>query len=208
MRYVRGGAVAVSLISLAAVGSIAGSSPILYLNRQYGFQLEIPSQWTVYDHTSPELAPLLHTPGNPSGQADEHSLSAPAAIFSEFPLNASVPFNTNITVSFYEGVLEHQSLEEALQVMASTILKDVPLQQITRLNQPGQTTTWMIGDCRYDQRTDQRTVPIKARLAIAKDPNASRYVLVTMSSLEDDFERYGDVLLASLRSFRWLDKDR
>jgi len=208
MRYVWGGAVAVSLISLAAAGSLAGPSPIRYLNRQYGFQLEIPSQWTAYDHTSPELAPLLQATRNSSGHSDERSLSAPAAIFSEFPLNASVPFNTNITVSFYEGVPEDASLEEALRAMASTMLKDVPVQQITRLDQPGHTVPWMVGECRYDQRTEQRTVPIKARLAITKDPRASRYILVTLSSLEDDFEQYGDVLLACLRSFRWLDKDR
>jgi hypothetical protein len=208
MRYLLGGAVAVSLISLAAARSLAGSSSILYLNRQYGFQLEIPSQWTAYDHTSPELAPLLQATRNPSGHSDERSLSAPAAIFSEFPLNASVSFNTNITVSFYEGAPEHDSLEEAIRAMASTILKNVPLQQITRLDQPGHTIPWMVGDYRYDQRTEQRTVPIKARLAMTKDPNASRYLLVTMSSLEDDFERYGDVLLACLRSFRWLDKNR
>lgn len=205
MRYLLGGAVAVSLISLTAASGLAESSSTLYLNRQQGFQLEIPSQWGAHDHTSPEMAPLLKTGRDLSGQ-NEPSIETPlAVVVSEFPLNASVPFNTNITVSFYERAGKGESLEETLRGLAAKILQNIPIQDISRIDQSDQPIEWIVGECRYVQQTRERTVPIVARLAIAKDSSRSRYVLMTMSSLESDIERYGEIFLACLKSFRWLD---
>ena len=125
-------------------------------------------------------------------------------VFSEFPIGSSVPFNTNVTFSIHALHGVEAFPETLLRQAAATLLGGVaPDQACSTPQEVRLSTPWLSSDCRYEQVTGARRVPIRARLAIAIDSQQGRCMLMTATALETEFSRY-ETLFTQLRtSFHW-----
>ncbi len=192
---------------LAADSSACAQPQTVYVNREGGFQLSVPERWVVSDRSTPTVRALLEATraaAQPSQQAFEPGL---VAIFSEFPVGASVDFNSNFAVSMHPGAPPALHDPEAtLDEMAARLFAGLPgWKRAVAERQLQRTGAWLWADYRYEQSTGHRTVPIRARIAMTADHRNSRYLLLTASCPDERFQEYEAVILACLQSLRWLD---
>lgn len=196
-----------TILWLTVAGATADVPGSEYRSQEFGFGVQPPHGWMVYGESSPQIQAFFaaaHGATTPSGDEAGRGL---VVIFSEFPLGASVPFNTNVTLSIYP--LRGKALPDVLlRQAAAALLGDLaPEQSCSTPQEIRLTMTWLQSNCHYEQVTEHRHASIHARLAMAVDPLHRQYILLTASALKTEFARYETLFHQALASFRWTNRE-
>lgn len=181
--------------------------PTRYVNRQAGFELEVPEGWLVQEASAPALAPLVNAVRSAEGGTTLESLGL-VIVVSEQPLGSPLAFNSNLTVSIRQippTASPSTSSADELRRLAASVLGDQAGWRFDTSHADPAAIQWIQADSRYERPTSHgESLAITARVAMAIDPSRSRYVLMTGSSLERTFERYQPVFERCVKRFRWL----
>lgn len=188
----------------AVVNGLCDSPSAAYVNPDATFRLQIPEGWMVHERTESRMAALLKATQETAAKSDRRFAPRALVAFSEFPLAAAVPFNSNVTISIFDA----NAADISLETFARDVSAGPPAGPPSRWRSShdggrSASTAWLWTEYRYEEKTATRRAVVRSQMAVSRDPLRARYVLITASFLDRDVQQYGSVLERCVASFHW-----